>query len=49
MLATFPGGVALPAGFTRIGTVHEGTPGVTVGGRPADAKGWDPYRDASSK
>ncbi len=49
MLATFPEGVALPAGFTRIGTVHEGTPGVTVGGRLAAAKGWDPYRDASSK
>jgi thiamine-monophosphate kinase len=49
MLATFPEGVALPDGFTRIGTVREGTPGVTVGGRPAAARGWDPYRDASSK
>lgn len=49
MLATFAKGAALPDGFTRIGTVHAGEPGVTVGGWPAQARGWDPYRDATSR
>ncbi|MGY1812124.1 thiamine-phosphate kinase [Blastococcus sp. SYSU D00820] len=36
LLATFPAGAVLPAGWTVIGVVGEGgTPGVTVGGQPA--------------
>jgi thiamine-monophosphate kinase len=45
LLATFPPGVPLPAGFRPIGTVSAGT-GVTVDGRPLDERGgWDPYED----
>jgi thiamine-monophosphate kinase len=39
LLATFPAGAALPEGWAAIGAVHEahGTPGVLVGGEPAEA------------
>jgi thiamine-monophosphate kinase len=35
LLATFPPGAALPEGFTAVGEVREGRPGVTVSGEPA--------------
>ncbi len=37
LLATFPAGADLPEGWTRIGTVCEGEPGVRVDGEPAEA------------
>ena len=44
LLATFPPGVVLPAGFRRIGVCVDGE-GLTVDGSPHDSAGWDPYRD----
>jgi thiamine-monophosphate kinase len=49
LLATFPAGIQLPAGFTAIGSVqapgsHTG-PGVTIAGRVAGATGWDHFAD----
>ncbi|QIK62168.1 thiamine-phosphate kinase [Leucobacter viscericola] len=46
LLATFPAGAVLPAGFRRIGVVQEVTVGGTALQLDADAyeaKGWDPY------
>ncbi|GAA3055661.1 MULTISPECIES: thiamine-phosphate kinase [Actinomycetes] len=50
LLATFPGGSPLPAGFRRIGEVrrHDGAPGVITGGtveRLVD-EGWDSLRES---
>ncbi|MFG6401683.1 thiamine-phosphate kinase [Microbacterium sp. P04] len=47
LLATFPTGAPLPAGFRAIGTVRErGADPLTVDGAPfAGSGGWDPYRD----
>jgi thiamine-monophosphate kinase len=39
LLATFPAGTPLPAGFTRIGSVVEGEPAVTVDGTPRPEAG----------
>jgi thiamine-monophosphate kinase len=39
LLATFPAGAALPEGFTRIGTVSAGEPGVSVDGVPRESAG----------
>jgi thiamine-monophosphate kinase len=51
LLATFPAGTRLPAGWTAVGQVHEqgeagrGEPGVTIGGQaPAAVSGWDHFR-----
>ena len=45
LLATFPAGATLPAGFRGIGSVVEGT-GVHVDGVPYLARsGWDPYEN----
>ncbi|WP_194422341.1 thiamine-phosphate kinase [Microbacterium abyssi] len=45
LLATFPSDV-LPPGFREVGIVRErGAEGVLCDGEPADAAGWDPYRD----
>lgn len=44
LLATFPAGVGLPAGFRAIGVCVEGE-GLTVDLSPHDSAGWDPYRD----
>lgn len=42
--ATFPPEVSLPAEWTEVGVVHEGT-GVTVDGRPWSGRtGWDHFR-----
>jgi thiamine-monophosphate kinase len=44
LLATFPPGVTLPAGFRAIGAVVGGS-GVLVDGVPYLARtGWDPYK-----
>ena len=44
LAATFPPGAPLPAGWRRIGTVHEGT-GVTVDRKPwSGSTGWDHFR-----
>ena len=52
LLACFPAGTALPAGFVEVGRVDEQQPGspVLVGGElpPVTRGGWDPYRDSSS-
>lgn len=47
LLAAFPAGTALPAGFRAIGAVAaRGTHAVLVDGAPHDGRaGWDPYRD----
>lgn len=49
LLATFPAGIQLPAGFTAIGSVHapgeDTAPGVTIAGRLAGATGWDHFAD----
>lgn len=47
LLATFPAGHALPAGFRRIGdVVARGADPVLVDGKPHTGRGgWDPYRD----
>ncbi|MEH3089133.1 MAG: thiamine-phosphate kinase, partial [Microbacterium arborescens] len=47
LLATFPAGAPLPAGFRRIGSVGEpGAAALTVDGSADEAVGgWDPYRD----
>ena len=44
LLATFPPGSPLPAGFRAIGVCVPGE-GLTVDGVPHDSVGWDPYRD----
>jgi thiamine-monophosphate kinase len=44
LLATFPAGTVLPAGFRPVGVCVEGS-GLTVDGIPHDSAGWDPYRD----
>lgn len=45
LLATFPAGTALPAGFRALGAVVEGA-GVLVDGEPYLARsGWDPYEN----
>lgn len=47
LLATFPVGAALPAGFRPIGTVGEPRAdgaGVLLDGDPYEPRGWDPYR-----
>lgn len=51
LLAAFPAGVALPAGFTRLGTVAaRGEHPVTVDGHVFGGPvGWDPYRDWDSR
>jgi thiamine-monophosphate kinase len=44
LVATFPEGVTIPAAFTVIGSVHEGT-GVTVDRKPwQGGTGWDHFR-----
>jgi thiamine-monophosphate kinase len=44
LAATFPAGIALPAGWAVVGTVGQGG-GVTVNGRPyRGAAGWDHFR-----
>lgn len=44
LAATFPAGTALPEGWRRIGTVHNGT-GVTVDRKPwSGPLGWDHFR-----
>ncbi|MFC4555613.1 thiamine-phosphate kinase [Georgenia faecalis] len=45
LLATFPAGTALPAGFRRIGRVTAGEPGVLLGGGVPDVagQGWDHF------
>jgi thiamine-monophosphate kinase len=43
LLATFPPGVALPAGFRRLGTVTAQAGVVLVDGEPHEQGGWDPY------
>lgn len=49
LLASFPPGVQLPAGFTAIGSVQApGTstsPGVTIGGQSVGTGGWDHFAD----
>jgi thiamine-monophosphate kinase len=49
LLATFPAGIQLPAGFTAIGSVQapgsDTKPGVTIAGRVAGATGWDHFAD----
>ncbi len=49
LLATFPAGIQLPAGFTAIGSVQapgdDTDPGVTIAGRVAGATGWDHFAD----
>jgi thiamine-monophosphate kinase len=41
LLACFPAGTALPAGFRAVGAVRAGDPGVLVGGRPwTGPTGW---------
>lgn len=50
LLATFPAGTVLRAGFRAIGSVRaRGADAVTVDGRRLDGRtGWDPYRDWDS-
>ncbi|TQJ31906.1 thiamine-phosphate kinase [Microbacterium sp. SLBN-146] len=50
LLATFPAGTDLRAGFRVIGSVRpRGADAVTVDGSPFDGRrGWDPYRDWDS-
>ncbi len=47
LLATFPSGIQLPAGFTAIGSVQavgdNESPGVTIAGHAADTGGWDHF------
>ena len=47
LLATFPAGVQLPAGFTAIGSVQapesSTPPGVTIAGHAAGTGGWDHF------
>lgn len=51
LLAAFPAGAALPAGFRAIGrAIGSGAHAVLVDGHPHDGRGgWDPYRDWDSK
>lgn len=50
LLATFPAGAALPAGFLPVGTVTGRNPEtgrhVLLAGEPLDPQGWDPFRAA---
>jgi thiamine-monophosphate kinase len=47
LLATFPPGVQLPAGFTAIGSVQalgdNESPGIKIAGQAADTGGWDHF------
>jgi thiamine-monophosphate kinase len=47
LLATFPSGTPLPAGFTAIGSIQalgiNERPGVRIAGRSADTGGWDHF------
>ncbi|WP_199278320.1 thiamine-phosphate kinase [Arthrobacter sp. CAN_A2] len=43
LLATFPQGVLLPAGFTAVGSVMPGQPLVTLASRAAALRGWDHF------
>ncbi|WP_336659625.1 thiamine-phosphate kinase [Leucobacter sp. USHLN153] len=45
LLATFPSGAELPAGFRAIGAVREAGAGgaLLLDGEPRKARGWDPY------
>lgn len=43
LLATFPPGVALPAGFRRLGVVTDDPGAVLVDAKPHAQGGWDPY------
>lgn len=49
LLATFPAGIQLPAGFTAIGSIEalgiEESPVVRIAGRAADTGGWDHFAD----
>lgn len=49
LLATFPAGVQLPAGFTAIGSVQAlgsaTLPGVTIAGHAVGTGGWDHFAD----
>ena len=49
LLATFPAGVQLPAGFTAIGSVQapgsSTPPGVTIAGHAVGTGGWDHFAD----
>ncbi|MEV7609187.1 thiamine-phosphate kinase [Microbacterium sp. NPDC089320] len=48
LLATFPEGI-VPSGFRIVGAVvPQGEHDLLVDGAPADATGWDPYRDWDS-
>lgn len=50
LLATFPAGSALPAGFRRIGVVAPGAGRLLVGGVEFDELGgWDPYEQWDGK
>ena len=45
LLACFPPDAPLPAGFSRVGTVRAGAPGVLLDGAPVDAAhGWQHFR-----
>jgi len=44
LLATFPPGTPLPAGFRRLGLVTDEPGLVLVDGSPRQQGGWDPYR-----
>lgn len=49
LLATFPAGIRLPAGFTAIGSVQapesSAHPGVTIAGHAVGTGGWDHFAD----
>lgn len=48
LLGTFPPGAVIPPGFTAIGTVRSGEPGlVTLDGEPRTPGGWDSARGAN--
>ncbi len=42
LLATFPAGADLPAGFRELGRVVQGE-GVSIGGEPQEPRGWDHF------
>jgi thiamine-monophosphate kinase len=50
LLACFPPGAALPAGFVRLGVVRAGGPSVLLGGRPveSDRPGWDSFTEPTA-
>ncbi len=50
LLATFPGGVALPAAFRAVGRVRAGAPGVLVAGEAqSPTSGWDHFGGAQPR